>query len=204
MKSSVIFLLLSVWFYPLLSQASSAAAELDKKVQSFLDQRKGTWLRGSIPESDGKLLFDIIKKNKYTRAVEIGTSTGYSSIWIAWALSKTGGKLITIEIDKGRQQTAVANFKEAGLSGYIDARLADAHELVYQLDGPFDFVFMDADISTDYVEATANKIVKGGVFITHGIRNETGDYANYLKCLQGFETDFNTGGGFCISIKKPK
>ncbi|MBE0664331.1 MAG: class I SAM-dependent methyltransferase, partial [Candidatus Aminicenantes bacterium] len=167
MKSSVIFLLLSVWFYPLLAQASSSTAELDKKVQSFLDQRKGTWLRGSIPESDGKLLFDIIKKNKYTHAVEIGTSTGYSSIWIAWALSKTGGKLITIEIDKGRQQTAVANFKEAGLSGYIDARLADAHELVYQLDGPFDFVFMDADISTDYVEATANKIVKGGVFITH-------------------------------------
>ena len=42
-------------------------------------------------------------------------------------LSKTGGKLITIDIDEGRHKTAVENFKKAGLSEFIDARLADAH-----------------------------------------------------------------------------
>lgn len=202
MKSSAVILLLLVLFNPLFTQTNSSTTELDKKVQSFLDLKNGTWTGGSISESDGKLLFDIIKKNKFTHAVEIGTSTGYSAIWIAWALSKTGGKLITIEIDEERFKTAVENFKDAGLSDYIDARLADAHALVYQLDGPFDFVFMDADISKDYVEATAAKIVTGGVFITHGVRNGYGDYANYLKGLKDFETNFNTGGGFCISIKK--
>ncbi len=54
----------------------------------------------NVPLSDGKILYDLIVKNNYKNAVEIGTSTGHSAIWMAWALSKTGGKLITIEIDK--------------------------------------------------------------------------------------------------------
>ncbi len=58
------------------------------------------WRDMNVPASDGKLLYDIIMENKYKSAVEIGTSTGHSSIWIAWALSKTGGKLITFEIDE--------------------------------------------------------------------------------------------------------
>jgi len=61
------------------------------------------------------------------------------------ALSKTGGKLITIEIDEDRYKTALQNFKKAGVEEFIDARLADAHQLVKELKGPFDFVFSDAD-----------------------------------------------------------
>jgi predicted O-methyltransferase YrrM len=76
-----------------------------------------------------KILYDLVLKNKYKKAIEIGTSTGLSAILIAWALSKTGGKLMTIEIDKERHNKALDNFREAGLSEYINARLADAHEL---------------------------------------------------------------------------
>jgi len=64
---------------------------------------------------------------------------------ISWALSKTGGTLITIEIDAILYKKAVQNFKAAGLEAFIDARLADAHQLVKELDEPFDFVFLDAD-----------------------------------------------------------
>jgi predicted O-methyltransferase YrrM len=46
---------------------------------------------------------------------------------MAWALSKTGGKLITIEIDKTLHRKALQNFKAAGLDAFIDARRADAH-----------------------------------------------------------------------------
>ena len=84
-------------------------------------------------------------KHRYTRALEIGTSTGHSGIWIAWALARTGGRLVTIEVDPGRHATALRNFEEAGVLRYVDARLADAHELVKTLAGPFDFVFSDAD-----------------------------------------------------------
>ena len=73
---------------------------LDRKVKAFLEENVSNWSDMNIPLSDGRALYDIIVENGYTNAVEIGTSTGHSAIWIAWAMSKTGGRLITIEIDK--------------------------------------------------------------------------------------------------------
>jgi caffeoyl-CoA O-methyltransferase len=186
-------------------------AALDKKVKAFLDSHRGTWHDMNVPEVDAKLLHDIIIKHKYTRALEIGTSTGRSGIWIAWALSKTGGKLITVEIDRSRHKEAVENFKKAGLSQYIDARLADAHELVPKLKGPFDFVFSDADKEwyKNYFDAVAPKLVVGGCYTSHNVSGPgrgwfglTG-YANYLKSLKNFDTTFdNKGAGVAISYKK--
>jgi hypothetical protein len=98
------------------------SSELDATVQSFLDKHRGTWRDLNVPESDGKLLHDLIVKHRFTRALEIGTSTGHSGVWIAWALAKTGGKLITVEIDPQRHRTALANFKESGLAAHIDSR----------------------------------------------------------------------------------
>jgi caffeoyl-CoA O-methyltransferase len=148
-------------------------------------------------------------KNKYTRAVEIGTSTGLSAIWIAWALSKTGGKLITIEIDEGRHRKALANFKEAGLSEYIDARLADAHELVPELKGPCDFVFSDADKEwyKNYFIALAPKLEVGGCFTAHNASNTwmegITEFLDYVKGLPNFKTtiDTSSSAGLLISYK---
>jgi predicted O-methyltransferase YrrM len=179
---------------------------LDEKVRMFLEHRKGTWHDWNIPYSDGKILYDLILKNKYTKAIEIGTSTGLSAIWIAWALSKTGGKLITIEIDEGRHKKALANFKEAGLSEYIDARLADAHGLVEKLKGPFDFVFSDADKDwyKNYFIALAPKLEVGGCFTAHNARN-TGsegirEFINYVTDLPNFKTTIDTTSRAGISI----
>jgi caffeoyl-CoA O-methyltransferase len=127
------------------AQDQSSESDLDRRVRAFLTSHRNQWEDLNVPVSDGKILYEIILKHSYTRALEIGTSTGHSAIWIAWALSKTGGKLTTIEIDKVRYEKAMKNFREAGLSEIIDARLADAHELVPELHGPYDFVFSDAD-----------------------------------------------------------
>ena len=129
-------------------------AELDKRVHAFLERHRGTWQDLNVPEVDGRVLHNLILKHKFTRALEIGTSTGHSAVWIAWALAKTGGRLITVEIDRQRHQTALANFREAGLESYIDARLGDAHEIVPVLSGPFDFVFSDAD--KDWYKTTSS------------------------------------------------
>jgi O-methyltransferase len=88
--------------------------QLDATVQAFLDHHRGTWHDLNVPESDGKLLHDLIVEHKFTRALEIGTSTGHSGVWIAWALAKTGGKLTTVEIDPGRHRTALANANYVG------------------------------------------------------------------------------------------
>src|SRR4029450_22972 len=112
---------------------------LDKKVRSFLESRRGSWRDLNVPWQDGQLLHDLVLKHRYTRALEIGTSTGHSAIWIAWALSKTGGRLGTLEDDPARHAAARKNCEEAGIAPFIDARLGDAHELVKTLPGPFDF-----------------------------------------------------------------
>jgi predicted O-methyltransferase YrrM len=145
--------------------------ELDARVRGFLEKMKGNWHDLNVPYQDGQALHDLIVKKGFTRGLEIGTSTGHSGIWIGWAMSKTGGKLVTIEIDAGRHRTALKNFETAGVAPYIDARLANAHDLVKGLRGPFDFVFSDADKDwyTQYFKDLENKMTVGGCFTAHNV-----------------------------------
>lgn len=182
---------------------------LDEKVKKFLSDHSGQWHDMNVPNADAKTLYDLIIKGNYKSALEIGTSTGHSGIYIAWALSKTGGKLITIDIDEDRHKTALENFKKAGLSEYIDARLTDAHLLVKELKGPFDFVFSDADKNwyTNYFNDVDPKLKVGGCFTTHNIsetrRMGEGNYLEYVRSLKNYETTLNTaGGGLLISYKR--
>jgi caffeoyl-CoA O-methyltransferase len=198
---------------------------LDRQVQQFMDSRRGAWRDLNVPEVDGKALHDIIVQRGYKTALEIGTSTGYSGTWIAWALAKTGGKLITIEIDQSRHDEAVANFQAAGLSKYVDARLGDAHAIVPSLQGPFDFVFCDADKDwyVNYLKAVLPKLAKGGCFAAHNVRDssggwggrggfrrggwgaEGGDYLEFAKSISSLDTKvlaISGSGGLAVSYKK--
>lgn len=195
----------------LMSQAFEKKKDIDKKVRTFLEKRQGAWRDLNVPASDGKILYDLIIKNNYKKALEIGTSTGHSTIYIAWALSKTGGKVITIEIDKDRYRQALANFKEAGVSDYIDARLADAHILVKELQGPFDFVFCDADKEwyKKYFIEIYPKLLTGGCYTAHnvstrswGMGGGTREFYDYIKSLPYMKTTVDeSGGGISISYK---
>jgi caffeoyl-CoA O-methyltransferase len=215
-KTSTFILALSfVSFFNLVSaQTITPNPALDDKVRKFLNDHSRQWYDMNIPWVDGQLLYDLIIKGNYKSAVEIGTSTGHSGIWIAWALSKTGGKLITIEIDEGRYRSAIENFKLAGLSEYIDARLADAHKLVKELKGPFDFVFSDADKEwyKNYFIDLDPKLKVGGCFTAHNI-SERGrgyggysgqaEFLEYIRGLKNYETTINSaGGGISISYKR--
>ena len=185
---------------------------IDKKAEAFLEKHSRQWYDMNVPASDGKLLFDLILENNYQHALEIGTSTGHSGIWMAWALSKTGGRLITIEIDETRYKEAMENFKEAGVDHIIDARLANAHNMVPQLKGPFDFVFSDADKSwyQRYFLAVDPKLSLNGCYTTHNVSDRPGvrwnnDYLAFLMNLDHYKTTVdNKGGGMAISFKKSK
>ncbi len=180
-----------------LSQTGDDA--LDRRVEAFLRKMAYAWRDMNVPETDGRLLHDLVVKNGYRRALEIGTSTGHSGVWIAWALAKTGGHLVTVDIDADRHREAVANFREAGLSEFVDARLADAHEIVRALDGPFDFVFIDADKEgyVDYAEAVIPKLLPGGCIAAHNVGaprsgrrygGGTGAYYDFMTKRTDFET----------------
>jgi caffeoyl-CoA O-methyltransferase len=207
-----IFLMLLIVYLPTAAgQTLKNDPALDEKVKKFLSEHS-RWYDMNVPTADGQLLYDLIIKGNYKSALEIGTSTGHSGIWIAWALSKTGGKLITLEIDEGRHKTAVENFKKAGLSDYIDARLGDAHQLVKQIKGPFDFVFSDADKDwyKNYFIDVDPKLKVGGCFTAHNISDRgrggyggQAEFLNYVRSLKNYETTVNTaGGGVSISYKK--
>ena len=193
-----------------LSAAAARAqdAALDQKVRSFLESRRGSWHDLNVPWQDGQLLHDLIVKHRYTRALEIGTSTGHSAIWIAWALSKTGGKLVTLEIDPDRHKAALENFQEAGIAPFVDARLGNAHELVKTLPGPFDFVFSDADKdwSTQYFKDVEPKLAPGTCFTAHNVNHPGGPAAaflEYVRKLPGYETTVaGSSEGVSISFKR--
>jgi caffeoyl-CoA O-methyltransferase len=186
--------------------------DLDKRVKKFLSDHSGKWYDLNVPAADGQMLYNIIIENNYRSALEIGTSTGHSGIWIAWALSKTGGKLITIDINERRRKEALENFREAGVADIIDSRLADAHQLVKELNGPFDFVFSDADKGwyKNYFIAVDPKLVTGGCFVSHNVYNESyrngrgqQEYLEYVRSLGNYETTvYPDGGGLAISYKR--
>jgi predicted O-methyltransferase YrrM len=217
-STAILLLVVTIMIMPAGASQSLQQENLDQQVRAFLEQNRRSWRDMNVPVVDGQKLYDLIVENDYTRALEIGTSTGHSGIWIAWALSKTGGKLITIEIDERRYREAVANFEEAGLSPYIDARLANAHELVPELEGPFDFVFSDADKGwyKNYFLAVLPKLEIGGCFTAHNVRAPSGsgerrrrgssgtsDFVQELLATPEMETEFfTTGGGLSVSFKR--
>ena len=187
-------------------------ADLDARVRAFLQENSRQWRDMNVPAADGQTLHDIVLKGRYTRALEIGTSTGHSGVWIAWALSKTGGKLVTIDIDERRHRQAVANFERAGVSKWVDARLGDAHTIVPALMGPFDFVFSDADKEwyRNYLDAVLPKLEPGGCYVTHNVSQRgrgwrRDNYLDYLLSVQSLDTTIDErGNGMAISYKKRK
>jgi predicted O-methyltransferase YrrM len=183
---------------------------LDRRVKTYLEQARPMWNRGinlwNVPYEDGQVLYDLVVRQGAKRILEIGTSTGHSTIWLAWAASKTGGKVTTIEIDKARHAQALRNFRDAGVAHLIDARLGDAHDLVKILPGPWDFVFQDADKEwyLQYYLDLARKLAPGGCYTAHNVlrpAREVTAFLDRVKSDPAFRTTFADGGsGEGISV----
>jgi len=189
-------------------QATRSPEGLDAQVRRFLDRNRNDWRDLNVPYEDGRFLHDLVVKKGFKRGLEIGTSTGHSGIWIAWAMSKTGGKLTTIEIDESRHRVALENFKAAGVAPFVDARLADAHVLVKELPGSFDFVFSDADKDwyTQYFKDLDDRMAAGGCFTAHNVLDGfagIGAFLDYVRSRPNYETtiDRSSRSGISVSCK---
>ena len=162
----------------------------------------------SVPPEDGQLLRVLVESTGAKHAVEIGTSTGYSGLWILLGLMKTGGRLTTHEINAERHQRARANFERAGLAKQATLVLGDAHVEVTRLAGPIDFVFLDADKDgyLDYLTKLRPLLRPGGLIAAHNMVWPAPDSA-YLKAVTadpGLETVFVNmqAAGIGITLKK--
>ena len=96
------------------------------------------------PET-AQLLSILVRSSRRTRLLEIGTSNGYSTIWLAWATHQVGGHVTSIEREAHKLALADDNLRQAGLREGVDLIHGDATEVVATLAGPFDCVFFDAD-----------------------------------------------------------
>lgn len=100
----------------------------------------------------GALLALLTRATNARRVLELGTASGYSTLHLAAALETTGGELLTIELDPAMAARALVNLRQAGLSGGVEIKVADALGVLPRLAGPFDLVFMDIE-KRDYALA---------------------------------------------------
>lgn len=194
--------------------SAATSPELDRRVRAFLDRKRPEWSRGinywNVRYEDGQALHDLVVRKGFKRLLEVGTSTGHSAVWLGWAAAKTGGRLVTIEVDKTRHEEALRNFREAGLESYIDARLADAHDLVRTLPGPWDLVFQDADKDwyLNYWNDLRGKIASGGCYAADNVlRPGAQEVTRFVEAARrdpGFITkieDLGSGEGVLLACR---
>ena len=127
----------------------------------------------NIPRVTGGLINMFIKMMNIKNALEIGTSNGYSGLWIAKALKETGGKLTTIEYYEKRQSIAIENFKKCGVMELVRPLQGDAIETILSFppDEKFDFVFIDANKSETlkYFELIHPHLIPGGILAVDNV-----------------------------------
>ena len=154
------------------SETDAVLAELEKTQHEF-------W---NIPRKTGVLINTMIKMMNAKNVLELGTSNGYSGIWIAKALKKTSGRLTTIEFYNKRQSIAIDNFKKCGVFDIIRPIEGSACEILKWLgpDEKFDFVFIDAN-KREYVEyfklvkphLTSKAVIVADNIISHAEKVQT-------------------------------
>lgn len=187
--------------------ANSAAEERILRVLDDLDrhQRLGHM---NVPVEDGRLLRLLAEAIDAKHVVEIGTSNGYSGLWLCLALQTTGGKLTTYEIDRRRAALARENFQRAGVDRLVTVVEGDAHTQVTTLQEPIDLLFLDADKEgyIDYLEKLLPLVRPGGLVVAHNMRVPPPDprYIRAITTNPDLETVFLNmhAAGVAVTLKK--
>jgi len=182
----------------------------EKKILAVLDDMDRNQRRGmmNVPKADGRLLRLFAEAVGAKHVVEIGTSNGYSGIWLCLALRRTGGKLTTYEIDARRAGLARENFKRAGVEEIVTLVEGDAHKEVPKLKGPIDVLFLDADKEgyIDYLNKLLPLLRPGGLVLAHNMSTRQADprYVKAITTNADLETIFlhMQGAGVGVTLKK--
>ncbi|HHQ4458172.1 TPA: O-methyltransferase, partial [Aeromonas hydrophila] len=128
-----------------------ALEQLKRELELFGEQNDGAQQsRGSkmlnITRDTGELLAVLVQTRGAAAVLEIGTSNGYSTLWLAEAVKRLGGRVTTIELDEGKRAMAAANFERAGLEPWIEQLAGEAGTLLPTLPtAAYPLIFLDSD-----------------------------------------------------------
>jgi predicted O-methyltransferase YrrM len=179
-------------------------------VEAVLEQIKAADKdRLAVSEEDGRFMRLLVVTKGAKRALEIGAASGYSAIWIGLGMRETGGRLVTIEYDKGRAAEAAANVRRAGLSDIVQVIPGDAFAEIPKVPGTFDFVFCDA-WKRDYQKFFSMllpRMDKGGLFLGHNVINKRDEMPDFLKTIHASPAVLTSivapsGEGISITLKR--
>ncbi len=116
--------------------------EFGRRNDAALTAYEGRML--NITPETGELLRMLVIVGGMRHVLELGTSNGYSTIWLADGCRQVGGKVLTFDISPAKHAAALENLRRAGLEGFVDARVGDAGQALPGL-RDFDLVFLDTD-----------------------------------------------------------
>lgn len=162
----------------------------------------------NLPREAAHFLHILVMAAGVKNALEVGTSNGYSGVWLAWALRETGGHLTTIEASPQKVAMAQENFARAGRADIVTIVLGDAGKILAKLPGPYDLILFDADKSPQlgYLQTIFPKLAPGAVIVSDNIETHPRELADYLRFVRN-HPDLDSiavplGNGLEVSYKR--
>ena len=172
----------------------------------------------AITKETGEMLNMVLRLNNVKNMLEVGTSTGYSTIWCAEAISDNSGEIITIEQNLNKIKRAKENFQKSELSDRISIKEGLAMKILEELNsqekyqGFFDFVFIDADKENiiEYFDLIFPMVSTNGIIVTDNMlypekyRPDMKKFSDYLKTnprLRTITSPIGNGEEITIKIK---
>jgi len=161
----------------------------------------------NITPETGRLLWILVRSARATRILEVGTSNGYSTIWLADAARATGGRVTTLELNPAKVKLARENLARAGLADRVEVLEGRAVDSLGTRPGPLDFVFLDADRGNylTYLELVVPRLVPGGLLVADNVSSHAQELHDYLARVKShpalFSVTVPVGKGEEISFK---
>jgi predicted O-methyltransferase YrrM len=122
-------------------------------------------IQPSVGRQVGSLLGWLVQLTEAQWVLEFGTCLGYSTIYLAAALRRTGGRMVGIELDPDLVQTTRRNVEQAGLADIVEILEGNASQVVRELEGPFDLILQDSDkaLYPGMLEDCVDLLRRGGI-----------------------------------------
>jgi len=181
----------------------------DEYRKQFIGNFQRTGLN-TTPE-DAMMLRILVESRGAKRGVEVGVASGFGAINMGIGFERTGGHLYSVEIDPQRAEEARRNVRKAGLERTVTVVEGDALKVLPELEGQFDFVFLDA-VKSDYLKylkLMEPKLARGAVVVADNViksERAMADFLNYVQTNPNYETviiraSMEKGDGMSISYK---
>lgn len=163
----------------------------------------------NIEAESAKLLAMLVRSQQSKRILEIGTSTGYSTLWLAEAAKAVGAKVQTLEINAFRSAQAKRYAEEFGLEHFIDFWVGDASVYLAEANEPFDFILLDAERGSyvSYWEDLKRLMQScGSSLIIDNVISHTAEVKPMLELIRQDENFMSTilpvGAGLCLVVAR--